>query len=125
MLERSLNYIYEHLRDFWVYEERNKILGCCALHIVGWQGLAEIKSLSVKEKYQNRGIGKALVKQCLVEAYSLGIKRVFALTFVPLFFKRLGFKVIKREALPHKIWSDCINCAYFPDCKEEAVIFNL
>jgi amino-acid N-acetyltransferase len=33
MLARSLNELYENIRDFWVYEEKGKVLGCCALHI--------------------------------------------------------------------------------------------
>jgi len=125
LLERSLNYIYEHIRDFWVDEEKKKIVGCCSLVVVGWEDLAEIKSLAVDKKYQNKNIGTELVKNCLFEAKTLGIKKVFALTFIPEFFEKLGFKVIKREDLPHKIWSDCINCVHFPNCKEEAVIFKL
>jgi len=125
VLERSLNYIYEHIRDFWVYLEDKKIVGCCSLISVGWQDLGEIKSLVVAKRFQHHGIGKKLVKKCLQEASSLGIKSVFALTFVPDFFKKLGFHIIDRKELPHKIWSDCINCSYFPDCCEEAVILKL
>ena len=33
MLPRSLNELYENIRDFWVIEEKNKIAGCAALHI--------------------------------------------------------------------------------------------
>ncbi|MCM8781131.1 MAG: GNAT family N-acetyltransferase, partial [Candidatus Omnitrophica bacterium] len=40
MLPRSLNQLYENLRDFWVYIENRKVIGCCALHIC-WQDLAE------------------------------------------------------------------------------------
>lgn len=121
-MDRSLNYIYENLRDFWVYVENNKIAGCCALHIVGWQDLGEIKSLGVDKSIHQRGIGTKLVKKCITEAKALGLKKVFALTFVPGFFKKLGFNPINTRELPHKIWSDCINCVFFPDCKEEAVI---
>lgn len=125
MLERSLNYIYERIRDFWVYKEKREVIGCCALSIVGWEGLAEIKSLAVKEKYQSRGIGTQLVKKALEEAKLLGLKKVFVLTYKPEFFKRLGFKEIDKEKLPHKIWSDCLNCPAFPDCKEVALIKKL
>ena len=109
VLERSLNYIYENLRDFWVYREDKQLVACCGLHIVGWQDLAEIKSLVVEKGFQGKGIGAKLVKKCLVEAESLGVKNVFALTFQPAFFQKLGFKSIDRKKLPHKIWSDCIH----------------
>ena len=36
-MPRSLNEIYEALRDFWVYDDKDEIFGCCALHVVGWE----------------------------------------------------------------------------------------
>lgn len=125
VLERPLNYIYENIRDFWVYENNKKISGCSALHIVGWQDMAEIKSLVVAQKLQGKGIGSDLVAKCIEEAKELGIKKVFALTFVGNFFKKLGFRKISMKELPHKIWSDCVNCVYFPNCKEEALILKI
>ncbi len=120
MLPRALSDIYEHIRDFFVYEEDGQVKGVCALHIV-WDDLAEIRSLAVEKDKQGSGVGTELVKQCLDEAKSLGIEKVFALTYVPVFFEKLGFKRIDRNNLPKKIWMDCIQCPYFPDCKEEAV----
>ncbi len=125
LLERSLNYIYENIRDFWVYTERERIAACCGLSVVGWEDLGEIKSLVVTKKMQSKGIGTKLVKKCLQEAKKLGVKNIFALTFVPDFFKKLGFTEIDRKDLPHKIWSDCINCLSFPDCCEHAVILRI
>lgn len=126
VLERPLNYIYENLRDFWVYEKNSRIIGACALHVVGWQGLAEIKSLVVNETYHQKGIGRRLVQACIDEAGPLGLKQVFALTFAPDFFRKLGFRKISKDKLPHKIWSDCVNCVCFPHkCKEEALSYKL
>jgi len=125
VLERSLNYVYEHIRDFWVYTEGRNIVGCCALSVVGWENLAEIKSLVVAKKFQKQGVGKKLVAECIKEAKKLSIKNIFALTFAPKFFKKLGFKKISRRKLPHKIWSDCIHCMDFPSCSEEAVILRI
>ena len=122
MLPRSLNYVYERVREFWVYTKRNKVIGCCALSIVGWQDLAEIKSLAVDGHYQGQGIGRVLLEACIEEAKGLGVKKVFALTYEPVFFKKSGFKPIKKEKLPHKIWADCLNCPEFPKCKEEALV---
>ena len=125
MLERPLNYIYENIRDFWVCEENHKIAGCCALHVVGWESLAEIKSLAVAPKHQGKGMAHALIRRCLDEAKSLNLDNIFALTFVAGFFRKIGFKKINRDKLPHKIWSDCVNCTFFPDCREEAVIIRV
>ncbi len=121
MLPRSLNELYEDMRDFWVYEVNKKIVGCCALHI-SWDDLAEIKSLAVSKKSQGKGIGRDLVIACLAEAKIMGAKKIFVLTYKPEFFKRLGFKRIKNAALPHKIWAECINCCKFPNCQEIALL---
>ena len=122
MLPRSLNEIYENLRDFWVFQENKKIIGCCGLHVIGWNNLAEIKSLAVLKTKQKKGIGRLLVESCLREAKDLKIKKVFALTYIPDFFKRFGFKKISKSKLPHKIWIECCKCPKFPNCHEEALL---
>jgi amino-acid N-acetyltransferase len=124
MLPRSIQSIYENIRDFWVYEEKGEVLGVCALTIF-WGDLAEIRSLAVDSKHTGRGIGTALVKRALEEAREFGIPRVFTLTYQVKFFEKLGFKVIDKERLPHKIWRDCINCVKFPNCDETAMEINL
>ena len=124
MLSRSLNELYENLRDFWVYEENNKIFGCAALHI-SWDDLAEIKSLAVHNNFQNKGIGQELISNCIAEAKALGAKRVFVLTYQFKYFSKLGFKRVKHEDLPHKIWAECINCPKFPNCQEIALVKNI
>lgn len=121
MLPRSLAEIYENIRDYFVAVERNAVVGVAGLH-VSWEDLAEIKSVAVKPAYQGKGLGRAVVQACLEEGRTLRIKKFFALTYVPGFFRKLGFKKIKRELLPHKIWSDCIKCPHFPNCKEEAML---
>ncbi len=124
MIPRSINELYENVRDFIVLEDKGKIYGTCALHIL-WEDLAEIRSLAVRKEYQKRGIGKRLVKRCLDEAKSLGIKRVFVLTYQKDFFKKLGFADIDKASLPQKIWGDCVRCPKFPECDEHALITDI
>ena len=124
MLPRSLNEIYENIRDFYVCLENDKIIGVAALHIL-WEDLAEIRSVAVSQNYQGKGIGKKLVNKCLIEAKTLGIKKVFALTYHPGFFKELGFNDIDKNDLPQKIWGECLKCHKFPECNELAVIMEL
>jgi amino-acid N-acetyltransferase len=124
MLPRSLNELYENIRDFFVDEEDGRVIGCCALHIA-WEDLAEVKSLAVHESMQKKGIGERLVKEALDDAKKLKVKRVFALTYVPEFFEKLGFKRIEHAELPHKIWSECIKCVKFPDCAENALAMDI
>jgi len=120
VLPRSLNDIYENLRDFFVYHEGENILGCCALHIT-WDNLAEIRSLIVAESIRKKGVGSQLVDACCAEAKKLKVKKVFLLTANTEFFKKFGFKFIDKAELPHKIWSDCLNCIQFPNCNEDAM----
>lgn len=122
MMPRSLNEIFENLRDFWVYVEKGRVVGCCALHVVGWEDLAEIKSLAVEAAYQKRHLGKKLIQAVLKEAKALGIKKVFALTYIPQFFAKFNFTEVDKATLPQKIWAECCYCPKFPDCGEIAVI---
>lgn len=124
MLPRSLNDIYENLPEFVVAEANKKLVACCALHIA-WEDLAEVKALAVRPDYQGKGIGAALVRECEKRARKYEVKRVFALTFKPEFFKKLSYQITTRDSLPHKIWGECIHCPMFPDCGEIPVIKNL
>jgi amino-acid N-acetyltransferase len=124
LLDRSVLGIFEGIREFFVVEKDGKFVGCCALHFC-WEDLAEIRSLAVKEKYKNNGYGKNLVEAALQEAKEFGVKKAFTLTFVPDFFKKLGFGEIDKKELPQKIWADCIHCVHFPDCRETAMAIEI
>jgi len=124
MLPRTLNELYEHLRDFQVFEDNGTLRGVCALH-VSWDGLAEVRSLAVRQDSVKRGIGTKLVRQCLAEAAELEVTRVFVLTYQGEFFKKIGFTEVDKKELPHKIWTDCLNCVKFPNCDESALIFTI
>jgi amino-acid N-acetyltransferase len=122
MLSRSLNHLYEHIREFFVYEdEAGEIKGCCASHIT-WDNLAEIKALAVSKDAGQKGVGRMLVEKCIEDSKAIGVSQIFALTYVDGFFVKLGFKIINRDDLPHKVWRECIHCPKFPDCDEMAVI---
>jgi amino-acid N-acetyltransferase len=127
LLPRSLSELYDHLRDFFVIdpvENQGPIIAVCALGIC-WEDLAEIRSLAVAEDFKGKTYGTKLVERCLADAESLGLRKVFTLTYIPDFFLKLGFKVIEKSELPHKVWSDCLKCPKFPDCDEIAMILNL
>ena len=124
MLSRSLSELYDSLRDFYVFEQDGKLLGTSALHII-WEDLAEVRSVAVSEEAGRRGIGSQVVGACLDEARSLGLKRIFCLTYKPEFFAKFGFQVVDKSELPHKVWGDCIKCVKFPDCDEIAMILDL
>lgn len=124
MLSRSLSELYESLRDFYVVEEDGVLLGAAALHVV-WEDLAEVRSVAVNEDAGRKGIGSRLVQACISEARDIGLRRIFCLTYKPDFFAKHGFRLVDKAELPHKVWGDCIKCAKFPDCDENAMILDL
>jgi len=123
LLPRPLSVLYDHVRDFLVYvdKEKNSVIGCCALQFC-WDDLAEIRSLAVHPDHLGKTIGSQLAEAVLAEAKSFNVKKVFALTYRTGFFKKFGFVQIERSELPLKIWADCIVCVKFPDCDEIAMM---
>ena len=124
MLPRTMGEVYENLRDFFILRDGDEFLGCVALHIV-WSDLAEIKSLAVPENVQTRGLGSLLVRAAVEEARNIGLERVFALTYRPAFFERLGFVQADVMTLPRKVWNECYRCPKFPGCNEIAMVCEL
>jgi amino-acid N-acetyltransferase len=121
MLFKSFAQLYEHLRDFAVFEEDGEFCGCVALAIL-WADLAEVRSLAVDERFRGRGIGTQLVQWCLEEGRSLQIRKIMSLTYEQRFFERLGFEVVEKETLPLKVWSDCVKCPKNANCDEIAMV---
>ncbi|MBP2654369.1 MAG: argA [Firmicutes bacterium] len=124
MLPRSRNVLYETLRDMVLAEEDGRIIGVGALHLV-WDELAEIRALAVSSDKARQGIGRSIVEKLTNEARELGVKTLFTLTYRDDFFCKLGFNVLPKEKLPHKVWKECINCPKFPNCDEIAMIKDL
>jgi len=127
LLARPLSSLYDHLRDFWVYEdqENGKVTGCAALAFC-WEDMAEIRSVAVAQSHMGRGIGSALTERCIQEAVYFNIKTLFTLTYRPEFFTRFEFKKTDKENLPMvKIWAGCLNCTKFPDCDEIPMVRKL
>ena len=124
MLPRALSQIYENIRDYFVARDDEEVIGCVALH-VNWLDLAEIRSLAVDVKSQNRQIGSLLIKACLEEAKELGLPTVFSLTNKPAFFEKQGFHLIDKAELPRKVWAECYNCPKFPNCDEVALVIHI
>ncbi len=126
LLARPLSKLYDHLRDFWVFEdpEEKKVVGCCALQFC-WEQLAEIRSLAVDPDHTGKGIGSTLTERAIQEAVYFNVKDLFTLTYRPTFFEQFEFSEVDKNDLPIKVWSDCIGCVSFPNCDEIAMIKKL
>ncbi len=125
MLHRSLENVYDSLREFLVGTDGSgEVLGCAAVDIF-WADLAEIKSLAIRPENCRQGIGRTLVAAAAEDARKLGIKRLFALTYEKEFFAKHGFEIIDRQELPEKVWRECIACPKVDACDEIAMMRQL
>jgi len=124
MLPRSLMQIYENIRDYWVAEDAGRVIGVGALHFF-WEDLAEVRALAVAPRYKGNGIGPKIVLHLIEEARMMSVSSVFAFTYIPDFFSKLGFEEVPHNSLPLKVWKDCINCSFFNHCNEIAMIKKL
>ncbi len=126
ILFRSEDEIANNIRSYVLAKDGTKLVGYMALHVHS-KKLAEVRSLVVHEDYRGKDIGADMVKFAINEAKELGIEEeILSLTYVPEFFKKLGFKEISKESIPdHKIWADCIKCIHFPVCNEIALVYSM
>ena len=124
MLPRSPASVVENIRDFQVAEVDGAFAGSAALAVI-WADIAEVRSLAVFPEHQGLGLGRALLEELIEEALQLGLARVMAFTYVPEFFVRRGFHLLKHADLPHKVFNDCLNCPKFHCCDEVAVLREL
>lgn len=108
MLHRSLESIYDCLREFMVAVEDDKLLGCVAVDIF-WGDCAEIRSLAVAETAQSQGVGRELIEACKNDARKLGVPKLFAMTYENEYFQRFGFSQVDIKELPEKVWRECLS----------------
>jgi len=124
LLPRTKTDIMNNLEHFRVIQNNGAIIACGSLeHFT--EELAEIRSLMVASDIKRGGLGRKIV-ECLIEiAQQRKVKRLMALTYVPEFFHKLGFKTVDKGIFPEKIWGICVNCYKFDNCDEIAVLREL
>ena len=121
MLPRTEFEMSENMRDFIVACAGSQLVGCGALHFYS-PTVGEIRSLAVAGSHRTNGIGRMVVDSLVYEAKLFGLDAVFAFTYVPRFFARVGFNEVERGELPLKAWKDCLRCPKFHACDEIAVV---
>jgi amino-acid N-acetyltransferase len=82
--------------EFFIAIENGGIVGCCALEIYS-KRLAEVRSLSVDQKHQGRGIAASLIRHCLRLARQKNIYEVIAITGAQPLFEKFGFSTFHKE----------------------------
>ncbi|MGD0579720.1 MAG: N-acetyltransferase [Bryobacteraceae bacterium] len=121
MLPRTEFELSEGIRDFTILLDDGVIAGCAGLHFYG-PTIAEVRSLAVDPACQGSGAGQALMEALEREAREYDLDIVFAFTYAPGFFAKMGYHEVERGELPLKAWKDCLRCPKFQACDETAVV---
>jgi amino-acid N-acetyltransferase len=102
LLGKDLVVFYEAVQEFRIAEdEHGTPIGCGALHVM-WEDLAEVRTLAVADDWLGRGVGRGILDRIEADAVSLGLKRLFCLTFEVSFFERNGYLPIGEDVVePH------------------------
>ncbi|MBI4890458.1 MAG: N-acetyltransferase [Acidobacteria bacterium] len=124
MLPRNEFELSEGIRDFTILCDGERILGCAALHFYG-PTMAEVRSLAVHPDTKGQGAGRLLMEALEREGREYDLDALFAFTYVPGFFTKLGYREVDRAELPLKAWKDCLRCPKFQACDEIAVLLLL
>ena len=108
LLGKDLVVLYEAVQQFVVAEdETGALIGCGALHVM-WEDLGEVRTLIVADDWLHRGVGRAIVEALENSALSLGLSRLFCLTFEVEFFTRRGFTEIGEQVVDPDVYSQLV-----------------
>lgn len=124
ILPRSQEQLLQYLPNTWVYVIEKKIAAVVSLYAFQ-ENLIEVRGLAVNQNFQKKGLGSHLVS-FLMEHIKKNRKNkdpisLFALTYAPPFFQKLGFQIVEKEKFPQKIFEVCQLCDQKNNCKEIAV----
>lgn len=108
MLGKEAVDLYESIQQFRVaVDPDGRIIGCGALHVF-WSDLGEVRTLLVADEYRGAGVGRAIYAELEEEARSLGLARLFCLTFEVSFFTRQGFTEVSDEIIAPEVYEEML-----------------
>ncbi len=107
LLSKATVTLYEAVQEFFVADVGAEVVGCGALHVL-WEDLAEVRTVAVDPAVRGRGIGALVLSRLLDQARSVGVERVFCLTFETGFFGRHGFAEIEGMPVGHDVYEQLL-----------------
>lgn len=133
LITRPIGDIIQNIDRFVVCEANARIVGCAAWQILPEIGeperaSVEIQSVAVLEGHRRHRVGTLIVKNILETIRRFQPAQAIVLTFAPQFFESLGFKVIPKTQVMHKLYMGCINCTKHANpftCPEIAMSLDL
>ena len=107
LLSKETVMLYEDVQEFFVAENNHEIIGCGALHVL-WEDLGEVRTVAVDEAFRGQKIGQQILAAIIERAQSLGLKRLFCLTFETEFFGKLGFTEIQGAPVEPEVYQQLL-----------------
>ena len=107
LLTKETVTLYESVQEFTVAIENNEVVGCGALHVL-WEDLAEVRTVAVVERLRGTGVGHQIMQAIEDRARSIGVKRIFCLTFETQFFGRHGFEEIQGTPVEADVYAELL-----------------
>lgn len=109
VLSKPMVALYEDIPEFWVAERLadGAIVGCGAVHVM-WEDLAEFRTVAVDPACRGQRIGGRIMAELLAAARTLGVRRVFVLTFETAFFGAFGFTPIDGTPVPPTVYEELL-----------------
>ncbi len=107
LLNKETVTLYESVQEFTVAIEDGVVVGCGALHIL-WEDLAEVRTVAVAENLQGKGVGRKILEAIIERAKTIGVERIFCLTFETDFFSSLGFQEIHGTPVEPEVYAELL-----------------
>jgi amino-acid N-acetyltransferase len=133
LISRPIGDIVQNIDRFVVCEIDGNVVGCAAWKILPEIGeperaAVEVQSVAVLKAYRRMHVGTQIVTRILNEVRRFEPAQAIVLTFAPKFFETLGFKIIPKTQVMHKLYMGCINCTKHANpftCPEIAMALDL
>ena len=102
LLKRTRADVERTIDDFYVFEVDKNPVACGALHLYPAQKKAEIASIFVDSRHENRGIGAKLIRYAEEQARALGYETLYCLSTqaINFFVQKGGFRLGSPDDLP-------------------------
>lgn len=133
LIPRPIGDVIQNIDRFFVGEAEGRVVGCAAWKILPEIGQperasVEIQSVAVDPAFRRCQVGTRIVGSILGAIRRFQPAQAIVLTFAPEFFRALGFRVIPKTQVMHKLYMGCINCTKHADpftCPEIAMALDL
>ena len=107
ILSKETVTLYESVQEFVVAADGEEVVGCGALHVL-WEDVAEVRTVAVAEELRGKGVGHKILEKLIERAKTLGVKKIFCLTFETEFFGRHGFNEIKGAPVDPEVYQQLL-----------------